>query len=48
MRKKDNIGTPQSGEVLTWFIPPRKIAKVYLDNFLEKKKSERDLKNRMK
>ena len=47
--KKDNIGTPQSRGIPTWFILPKEIAEVYLEKFLkEKEKKENDLKNRIK
>ena len=47
--EKDNIGTPQSRGIPTWFILPKEIAEVYLEKFLkEKEKKENDLKNRIK
>ena len=47
--EKDNIGTPQSRGVHTWFILPKEVAKVYLEKFLEEKeKKEKNLKNRIK
>ena len=47
--EKDNIGTPQSRGIPTWFILPKEVAKVYLEKFLEEKeKKENNLKNRIK
>ncbi len=46
--EKDNIGTPQSRGVPTWFILPKEIAKVYLEKYLENEEKEKnDLKKRI-